>query len=56
MKVATVRLEGQELAAIVVGSDMLTVRALNRLAGTSWPENLQELIGSENVASLAEWK
>ncbi|MBD2868667.1 fumarylacetoacetate hydrolase family protein [Paenibacillus arenilitoris] len=55
MKLATIRLNGKESAALHTSRGYLTIEAVNRACGADWPEDLLELIQSGRLQDLKEW-
>jgi len=55
MRLATIRLEGTETAAITVQNGVLPVRCLNAARGTSWAEDVLSLIQTQQLPALTKW-
>ena len=55
MRLSTLKLPGEELAAIVGERGLLTLRALNAATGADWPETIFPLIESGRLAALRQW-
>ena len=55
MRLATIRIDNKEEAALVLKSGLLPVRRLNAALGTDWPETVFELITSGRLKPLTAW-
>ena len=55
MRLVTLKLQGEELAALVGEGGLLPLRALNAAAGSDWPEQLFPLIDSGRLRALTDW-
>ncbi len=55
MRLATIKLNGKEIAGIVTESGMLPIAALNAAKGTAWKEEMYELICAQQVPGLTKW-
>ncbi|MFQ3544328.1 fumarylacetoacetate hydrolase family protein [Halobacillus rhizosphaerae] len=55
MKLVTIKHEGSNLAAIHIDKKYLTLRSLNTIFHTDWPEDLFQLIHPENFSSFQTW-
>lgn len=55
MRLATIRLDGNETAAIVFERGLLPITALNEKGGTNWPVDLLSLIQEGQVDALRQW-
>src|SRR5271169_4752902 len=55
MRLATLRHQGREEAALVLPSGLLPLRALNEKGGASWPTDLFALITSGRLGELNDW-
>ena len=55
MRLTTLRLDDQEVAALVVPGGALPLTALNQQVGTSWSTTLQELLERGEVDALRRW-
>ena len=55
MRLATIKLDGRELAGIVTAGGVLPIAALNKAKGTSWKEEMYELICTGQVPALTQW-
>ena len=52
MRLATIKLNGKEIAGIVTESGILPIAALNAAKGTAWKEEMYELICAQQVPGL----
>ncbi len=55
MRLATIKHQGRETAAIVTASGLVTLEELNRVSGSSWPTELFTLITSGQLEMLNSW-
>ena len=55
MRLATIKLGGEELAGIVTTAGILTIRVLNAAKGTAWEETLLPLIKTGQLRKLTDW-
>jgi 2-keto-4-pentenoate hydratase/2-oxohepta-3-ene-1,7-dioic acid hydratase in catechol pathway len=55
MKLATLRQNRREEAALVLTRGLLPIAALNAKLGTAWPEDLFSLIAGGQLAALNDW-
>jgi 2-keto-4-pentenoate hydratase/2-oxohepta-3-ene-1,7-dioic acid hydratase in catechol pathway len=55
MRLATIRHQGGETAAIVTTDGMITLEELNRITDSAWPTDLLTLITSGQLAALNRW-
>lgn len=55
MRLATLRMEEREQAALRVDAGYLTVEDLNRRLGTDWPETLAMIIESGRLPEMIQW-
>lgn len=55
MRLATIRLNGAEIAGIVTEKGICPIRALNSFKGTSWKEEMFDLIQAEQIPDLTAW-
>ena len=55
MRLATIRLDGEELAGIVAESGILPIRALNTAKGSAWEETMLPLIRTGQLRELTAW-
>ncbi|SES73294.1 2-keto-4-pentenoate hydratase/2-oxohepta-3-ene-1,7-dioic acid hydratase (catechol pathway) [Salinibacillus kushneri] len=55
MRLATVKDQGEETAAIIMGNQVVMLQTLNEVFNTTWPVNLYHLLESGKLTSLAEW-
>ncbi|PTM59601.1 fumarylacetoacetate hydrolase family protein [Desmospora activa] len=55
MRLATIKKDGQELAAIVLSEGVIPLSAVNEELGTTWPSSLFEIIRLEQLPSLKTW-
>ena len=55
MRLATIKLNGKEIAGIVTESGILPIAALNAAKGTAWREEMYELICAQQVPGLTRW-
>lgn len=55
MRIATLRNDDQEAAAIRLASGYLPLRDIIAAGGTQWPETVWELIVSGRLGDLSEW-
>lgn len=55
MRLATIRFAGREVGGLVTGKGILPLAALNEAKGTAWPEDLFELIRSQELEKLNDW-
>ena len=55
MRLATIKLNGKEIAGIVTESGILPIAALNAAKGTAWKEEMYELIRAQQVPGLTKW-
>lgn len=55
MRLATIKLNGKEIAGIVTESGILPIAALNAAKGTAWKEEMYELICAQQVPGLTRW-
>jgi len=55
MRLATIRLDGAELAGVVTETGVLPIRALNAAKGGAWAETLLPLIQTGRLRELTDW-
>jgi 2-keto-4-pentenoate hydratase/2-oxohepta-3-ene-1,7-dioic acid hydratase in catechol pathway len=55
MRLATIKQQGRETAAIVTARGLVTLEELNHISGSSWPTELFTLITSGQIESLNSW-
>ncbi len=55
MRLATIRHQGGETAAIVTADGLITLEELNRITDSAWPTDLLTLITSGQLAALNRW-
>ena len=55
MRLATIKLGGEEIAGIVGSKGILPLKELNRAKGTIWEETMLPLIQSGQLKSLTRW-
>ncbi|MBO4839387.1 MAG: fumarylacetoacetate hydrolase family protein [Lachnospiraceae bacterium] len=55
MRLATIKLNNEELAGIVLEKGILPIRALNQAKSTIWEETLLPLIKSGQLKNLTDW-
>ncbi len=55
MRLATIKQQGRETAAIVTARGLVTLEELNRVSGSSWPAELFTLISSGQLELLNSW-
>ena len=55
MRLATIRLGGEELAGIVTETGVLPIRALNAAQGSAWEETMLPLIRTGQLRALTDW-
>ena len=56
MRLATVRLEGAETAAVVLESGAVPMVTINDALGTGWPTELLLLIAGDHLGDLGRWR
>lgn len=55
MRLATIKFEGREQAAIVTPKGLVPVSRVNEIKGTSWQNSLYQLIIEDEIPSMTEW-
>ena len=55
MRLATIRLDGQETAGVVTKDGILPVLVINQVKGTDWHTSVFELIESGELRALTDW-
>ena len=55
MRLATLKLNGTEKAAIVTKEGYLPVAELNRQTGSSWKEDMMSLIQAQEIPEMTKW-
>ena len=55
MRLATIKLRGQEIAGIDISSGVMTISAINSYKGTAWKTELFSLMCAGEVAGLTYW-
>ena len=55
MRLATLKLNGTETAAIVTKEGFLPVAELNRQTGSSWKEDMMSLIQAQEIPEMTKW-
>ena len=55
MRLATIKLNGAEIAGVVTGQGILPTRAINAAKGTAWSESMLALIRSGQLRGLTDW-
>lgn len=55
MKIATVKVDGEEVAAVLTGEGPIPLGRINAASGTSWATDLLSLLESEQFHELADW-
>ncbi|WP_338787475.1 fumarylacetoacetate hydrolase family protein [Metabacillus sp. FJAT-53654] len=55
MKLATVYAEGEEVAAIISGDKVLTIKTINEIAGKSWSTDLFSILQKGELAEITIW-
>ena len=55
MRLATIKLNGQEIAGIATKKGVLPIACLNAKKGTAWKEDMMSLIQAGQIPGLTEW-
>lgn len=55
MRLATIKLNGKEVAGIVTAKGVLPISALNGYKGTAWKTGMYDLIAEGQVKGLTDW-
>lgn len=55
MRLATIKKDGQELAAIVLAEGVIPLSTVNEVRGTTWPTSLFEIIRLNQLPPLKTW-
>lgn len=55
MRLATVKLEGEETAVIVVGEKAVTIEEVNKAEAKKWATTLFEIIASGQLGEMTNW-
>ena len=55
MRLATIKLNNEEIAGIVTENGVLPIRELNAATGSEWEETLLPLIEADQVRPLTDW-
>lgn len=55
MRLATIKTDGREVAAIVTKKGVVPILSINRAKGTAWKEELFELIQEDQISGLTAW-
>ncbi len=55
MRLATIKYESREIAAVVTSGGVVTIETLNREKGTSWETELYALICTQQLPLLTQW-
>lgn len=55
MRLATIRLNNEEIAGIVTERGVLTLRALNDATGSEWEDTMLALIKADHIRPLTDW-
>lgn len=55
MRLATIKMNGSEIAGIVITKGVVPVSAVNKAKGTAWKEEMYELICGEQIPGLTAW-
>ncbi len=55
MRLSTINLNGEEIAAIVTAEGLMPICSLNAAKNTDWPEKMLPLIVSGRLAALTSW-
>lgn len=55
MRLATIKLENQEVATIVTATGVVPVETINRQFGKNWPTDMLEIIQSGALDSMKDW-
>lgn len=55
MKLVTIRSRGTEAAAVMIERGFVRIDTLNEEKRSSWPETLEELVGSGQAELLNRW-
>ena len=55
MRLATIKLNGTEIAGIVTAGGVLPIAALNAAKGTDWKEEMLPLIQAGQIPALTDW-
>lgn len=55
MRLATIKLEGREVAAVVTPNGVIPVETVNRKFGRGWPADMLEIIQSGALDSMKAW-
>lgn len=55
MRLATIKLNGSEIAGIVITKGVVPILSVNKAKGTAWKEDMYELICAEQIAGLTSW-
>lgn len=55
MRLATIKMNGSEIAGIVTAKGVLPISAVNKAKGTAWKEEMYELICAEQIPGLTAW-
>lgn len=55
MRLATIKMNGSEIAGIVIPKGVVPISAVNKAKGTAWKEEMYELICEEQLPGLTAW-
>jgi 2-keto-4-pentenoate hydratase/2-oxohepta-3-ene-1,7-dioic acid hydratase in catechol pathway len=55
MRIATIKLDGAEVASVLTGAGFVPVGHINEELGMNWPTDMQELIWSGKLTELNSW-
>lgn len=55
MRLATIKLNGSEIAGIVTSKGIYPVAALNEAKGTAWKTDMMSLIQAQEIPALTDW-
>ena len=56
LRLATVRLEGVETAAVVLDNGAVPIVVINASLGTGWPTELLLLVAGDHLGDLRRWR
>jgi len=55
MKLTTVKVDNEELAAILLGQKVILIRDINEIAGENWSENILSILQNGQLSQINSW-
>jgi 2-keto-4-pentenoate hydratase/2-oxohepta-3-ene-1,7-dioic acid hydratase in catechol pathway len=55
MKLATVKIKGEELAVVISAEGAVSIREINKICGVGWSEDLFSILQDKQLSPLKDW-